>query len=145
MHQGKDTAPIPTGRLVYRLTIESDKLAQDPVTRGLVEPAKITCWAGPGAHALCYGLDKRGVCNVVFTKADDTPYVTRNSGPQAADMAALRKGFEGWDVVLRRTLELSDHVVYWPFVRAREVDDWVGEGGRSVLVGDAAHAMLPHM
>jgi salicylate hydroxylase len=145
MHGTKDAAPIPTGRLVYRLTIPSENLASDPATRGLVEPAKVTVWAGPGKHVLCYNLHTRGVCNVVLTTADDTPNVQRPPGPQNGSMEALRREFEGWDSVLTRVFEMAEHVVYWPFVRVREGDEWIASGGRGVLVGDAAHGMLPHM
>jgi 2-polyprenyl-6-methoxyphenol hydroxylase-like FAD-dependent oxidoreductase len=145
MNPGQDTAPVSTGRLVYRLTVSSPKLHADALTRGLVDPPKVTVWAGPGKHILCYDLDKRGVCNVVFTQQDDTPDLKRAPGRQKADIGVLRKGFEGWDEGLTRTLEMAESAVYWPMVRGREVEGWVSEGGRGLLVGDAAHGMLPHM
>jgi salicylate hydroxylase len=142
---GRDTSPEPTGRLVYRLTVRSDAMVADPCTRQLIDPPRITCWMGPDTHILCYNLDSKGSCNVAFTTSDDNPTLQRPPGPQPAPIDELRRMFATWDEPLRRMLDLAESAVYWPHLRSRDNDIWTHPCGSFILVGDAAHAMLPHL
>ncbi|KAH7414381.1 hypothetical protein DE146DRAFT_640153 [Phaeosphaeria sp. MPI-PUGE-AT-0046c] len=143
--QGQDTAPETTGRLVYRLTVNSDLMMTEKSTRDLVHPPRITCWLGPDMHILCYNLESRDVCNVVFSRADDTPTQQRLPGPQLVAMEEMRRIFPHWDEPLRRMLDLAESAVYWPALKGRDIDTWSHRCGSFILIGDAAHTMPPHL
>lgn len=142
---GRDTAPEPTGRSVYRLTVKSDVMMAEQITKGLIDPPRITCWLGPDMHILCYNLESRGVCNVVFARADDRSTQQRPPGPQLVPIEDMRRIFEGWDEPLRRMLDLAESAVYWPALKRRDIDTWTHPCGSFILIGDAAHTMPPHL
>lgn len=61
-----------------------------------------------------------------------------------ADVAELRKLFADWDPRLQMLLEHVDSAKVWRLAYTQPGLDWVSQSGKVVLVGDAAHAMLPH-
>lgn len=142
---GQDTAPEATGRLVYRLTVKSAMMMTEQSTKGLVDPPRVTCWLGPDMHILCYNLESRDVCNVVFTRADDTPTQRRPPGPQPVPIDEMRRIFSDWDEPLRRMLDLAESAVYWPALKGRDINTWSHPSGSFILIGDAAHTMPPHL
>jgi salicylate hydroxylase len=40
---------------------------------------------------------------------------------------------------------LIDHVLKWPLIGNNSLDSWVSASSRLVILGDAAHAMVPYM
>lgn len=60
------------------------------------------------------------------------------------DIDKIKRSFVDWDPLLTELLELVDEARIWRLAYAEPGLDWVSPGGRTVLVGDAAHAMLPH-
>lgn len=63
---------------------------------------------------------------------------------QEADIADLRKVFADWDPKLHLLLEHVESAKIWSLAYTQVGLDWVSESGKVVLIGDAAHAMLPH-
>ncbi|GKT50084.1 FAD-dependent monooxygenase OpS4 [Colletotrichum spaethianum] len=64
---------------------------------------------------------------------------------QAEILIEMRAEFQGWDSQLTKIIELIDNTVKWPLMAGVPLENWVAESGRLVILGDAAHAMLPYM
>ena len=61
-----------------------------------------------------------------------------------ADVGLLRKLFADFNITTRAYLEHIQHAEEWQMAKGAELNTWRSTSGRIVLLGDAAHAMLPH-
>lgn len=138
--------PRPTGKLVYRLTVDPELVRQDPSLCHLVSSPCITSWIGPRSHAVVYEIPFSGILNVAITCPD--PVQDRvQCGPRDADLEELEGYFSGWDPLLLRLLRLGTGARFWTLLQLPgENRTWIdGTRQRTVLVGDAAHAMTPYL
>ena len=108
----------------------------------LPEPHSFTDWMGDGKHLLNFpvGGDFKYTTIVVFV-----------DGPQAwahedwripEDPLAIRKLFDGWHPAVLEMLEHVNLSERWGLFQVSPMASWYK--GRTVLIGDAAHGMLPH-
>lgn len=60
-------------------------------------------------------------------------------------MDEMLKVVEGWDHVIQAVLSMipPDQLIDWKLLWRDPIQKWVSDGGRIVLVGDAAHPHLP--
>jgi salicylate hydroxylase len=65
-------------------------------------------------------------------------------GPQEADMEEFRSKIRQWDPILHELINVEGAVCNkWTLFQIVEQLHWRHESGRFVLIGDAAHAILP--
>ncbi|MBE9376190.1 FAD-dependent monooxygenase [Saccharopolyspora sp. HNM0983] len=108
---------------------------------GLPDPDAIQFWMGPGAHVLHYPIGDGSVINFLAVvdepaRWDDDTWVRR------ADPADLAAPFTDWHPGLRDLIAASDLHQRWALFGQQPLNRWHRDG--LVLLGDAAHAMLPH-
>ena len=127
--------PDFTGQVAWRGTIPAERLPE-----GLVAP-NATVWAGPGRHLVTYYLRDRSLVN--FVGVEERTEWTAEGWSTAGDPDALRKCFAGWDTRVTALLTHVDHCFLWGLFTRPEQVRW--SDGPVVLVGDAAHPMLPFM
>jgi len=135
-----DIAPIYSGEIGFRGVIPIKK-SQD-----LPNPTSLHCWCGPGTHVIHYGLDRGELVNLLAVyKPDRLPPWTQSSNRVSATADQALSIFEEycWD---RRILDLVRHIEgdmsFWALVDLPRLPRW--SRSRVVLLGDAAHAPLPH-
>lgn len=128
-------APRPAGQVAWRGTIPSERLPQ-----GLVAP-QATVWAGPGRHLVTYYL--RGGRLVNFVAVEEREMTAGEGWMEEGDPDALRRGFEGWHSDVTTLLGAVERSFVWGLFERAEQARWCD--GRAVMIGDAAHAMLPFM
>lgn len=61
-----------------------------------------------------------------------------------ANVATLRALFSDFNPITRAYLHRIEHAEKWQIAVGPALDTWRSEHGRVVLLGDAAHAMIPH-
>lgn len=109
----------------------------------LPDPQAIQFWMGPDAHLLHYAIGPNG---------DDVNYFAVTEGPDVwPDPArwvieATRddhlKPFLGWDEAVTEMVGQSHQFARWGLFITKPLRHW--HKGRAVLIGDGAHAMVPH-
>ncbi len=122
------------GVAAYRATIERPLL--DERDRDVV----VTSRLGPGRHIVTYfvGRDAR-LCNVVAVVPEAWSV---ESWREQGDADELRAQFVGWSPAVQRLLgRVVGPVFRWALYDRPPLDRWVR--GRTVLLGDACHPMLP--
>jgi salicylate hydroxylase len=128
-------APDFSGQIAWRGVIPAERLPE-----GLVAP-NVTVWAGPGRHLVTYCL--RGGSLVNFVAVEERPYWAAEGWSTQGNPDELRKGFFGWHSDVSRLLDQVDNTFLWGLFGRTEQVRWVD--GPVVLIGDAAHPMLPFM
>ena len=125
--------PVFSGMVAYRGLVPAERLPGWPVDRA-------TMFLGEGRHLLVFPVRRRELLNfVAFVPTDDE---MRESWSAPGDPEALRRAFAGWaDEVVRMTGAV-DRTFRWGLYDRDPLERWTS--GRVTLLGDAAHAMLPH-
>ncbi|KAF5374932.1 hypothetical protein D9758_000565 [Tetrapyrgos nigripes] len=142
----KDFKPLKyTHTEAYRALVPHQDLVNAGVKTDL--QTRPVCFVGLGGHLICFPIKDNSVINfVAFVSDHDTPWVPELTGPWVTpsspeELKGFYKGF-GPDVMtildhMKEPSRWSVHAMDPPlqsFVR-----------DKVVLVGDAAHPMLPHL
>ncbi len=135
-----DVVPIHSGEIGFRGVLPVDKAYDLP------NPTSLHCWCGPDTHVIYYGLDQGRLVNLLAVyKPDRLPAWTGSSNRVAATADQALGIFEeySWD---RRILDLVRNIEgdmsLWALADLPCLPRW--SRGRVILLGDAAHAPLPH-
>jgi salicylate hydroxylase len=98
-------------------------------------------WNGEGKHFLTLPVRAGELRYYVgFVPADEQ---MRESWSAPGDPATLAAEFSGWDPQLAALLREVDTTFRWGLFDREPLPHWTR--GRLTLLGDAAHAMLPHL
>jgi salicylate hydroxylase len=108
----------------------------------LPDPHAIQFWMGPDAHLLHYAIGGQGE-SVNFFAVVEGPRVWLHDGstvevPEDVPVASFR----GWHPAVTEMIAAAASPLRWSLSTVRPLLRWYR--GRVVVLGDAAHGMLPH-
>lgn len=126
--------PVFSGMVAYRGLVAADRLPDWRRDVHLV-------WMGEGKHFMVFPVRGGTLLNFVGFLPSDFPAEESWSGHGDAD--ALAKAFAGWDPRLENLLAQVEDPFWWGLFDREPLERWTS--GRLALLGDAAHAMLPHL
>ena len=123
-----------SGNIAWRFTIPTKQAPK------FLNPHSVTAYLGPSTHLVAYPLKEVGGFNIVaIAEGMDAGQTWETDGQ--SQKATLVAQFSGWNPEIRSVIEASEHPTFWPLYEASE-GRW--HNGRDiVLIGDAAHAMMP--
>lgn len=122
-----------SGNVAWRLTLPPRRPVPPPF-----DPTVVTAYLGRNAHLVAYPMGHDGGLNLVAIGSGRAS--AESEAGKAATRAAVADLFAGWSPTLLAALESSDPLGVWPLY---EVSDGPWHDGTRVLIGDAAHAMMP--
>jgi salicylate hydroxylase len=129
-------APSPrfSGNVAYRFRV-------DPTSApAFLDKANVCAFLGPSAHLVCYPLRETDDFNMVAIIAGQPASQNWANATSDHQLKVLGASFKGWN--RQFTSLLSDiEPSCWPLYEATE-GNW-HNGTDTVLIGDAAHAMMP--
>lgn len=136
--------PIFSGTIAYRGVIPIADIKEWPF------PSYSVCWVAKHRHYLVFPIRRNEQLNIVafVTKGKDSPDVkdVKESWTSVCDKVDVDKDFEGFDYHVQDLIKLMpDKPSKWSINDREPLDRWQYMGGKVVLLGDAAHAMVSRL
>lgn len=124
-----------SGNIAWRFTVPGGNVP------GFLNSRSVTAYLGPSAHLVVYPLAETGGYNIVAIAAGTNPGDTWKAESQGRQHALLLAQFRRWNPAFESVLQSVARPTFWPLFQASE-GRW-HNGRDTVLIGDAAHAMMP--
>lgn len=103
---------------------------------------RVTAFTGPDAHMVCYPLKDVGAINMVTISSGEDPGHAWSISPTDEQRREfVSRALAGWNGALCETLLAAPNPTWWPLFGVSD-GHWT-DNSDLVLIGDAAHAMLP--
>ncbi|CAN8106530.1 unnamed protein product [Discula destructiva] len=139
---GHADPPYSPGDVVYRISVPTQDITERHPAWDLTRRSTVNWWMGPRGHVVSY-LIQHNVLNMVLVYAegrgDKVMY-----GPQKADLEEFRSKIVDWDPILHDLINVEGSIcTKWTLFQIHELTQWRHKSGRFLLIGDAAHAILP--
>jgi len=132
---GADDA-VYSGTSAFRGIVPTDNLPSLP------DPHAIQFWMGPDAHLLHYAIGGAGE-SVNFFAVVETPRIWLHDSTLAEVQEDVPvASFRGWHPAVTEMIRAAESPIRWGLFTVRPLLRWYQ--GRVVILGDAAHGMLPH-
>ncbi|WJH40249.1 FAD-dependent monooxygenase [Aliirhizobium terrae] len=130
-------APQPdfSGNIAWRFTLPLSE-APDWLPRD-----SVTALLGPSTHMVAYPLSEMGVINVVAIASGISPGETWDAEASESQRRILIQQFRAWSPEVTKLLSTTGQPTFWPLHQVT-AGRW-HNGSDIVLIGDAAHAMMP--
>ncbi|MEA2269121.1 MAG: hypothetical protein QOC64_1731, partial [Solirubrobacteraceae bacterium] len=131
---GEEAAAVYSGTIGYR------GLARVEDLPSLADPTPLQFWAGPGRHLLHYSISGGQVINyLAVVRQAEWPGDTWSEPCAVEDAVAA---FDGWHPAVTEMVGAVEEMTRWALHDHAPLRRWTT--ARVALLGDAAHAMLPH-
>ncbi|MEU0511858.1 FAD-dependent monooxygenase [Amycolatopsis sp. NPDC006125] len=128
-----DVVPVYSGTSGFRGLVTRDAVPNLP------DPDAVQFWMGPGAHLLHYATGQ--FINFLAVVEGPERWDAPGGTAEAAD-GTLAEAFRDWHPAIRTMVEAVPQSPRWGLFALPPLARWSAD--RVVLLGDAAHAMLPH-
>jgi salicylate hydroxylase len=125
--------PRYSGQTIYRGLVPAER-----VPHLLTEP-RVRLWFGPDQHCVCYPVSSGR--QVSFGATVSAAQWGAESWSARGDVAELAAAYAGWHPDVTRLIGAAETVSRWALHDRESIDRL--STGRVVLIGDAAHPMLP--
>jgi 2-polyprenyl-6-methoxyphenol hydroxylase-like FAD-dependent oxidoreductase len=127
-------APRFTGSVCWRGLVPLDAFPS-----GLIS-TDLTMYMGPRSHVIHFMVRGGKLVNFVAHVESDW---TGESWTQECDRSEVMDTYAGWHAPLLQLLGSSERYYKWALFDRDPLNAWTR--GRATLLGDSAHAMLPHI
>lgn len=108
----------------------------------LPDPHAIQFWMGPDAHLLHYAIGDEGQDVNFFAVVEGPKDWPAGGSTQEIEPGEAVAAFQGWHPAVTEMIASAPNKLRWGLFVVPHLLRW--HRGRTVLMGDSAHAMVPH-
>jgi salicylate hydroxylase len=127
---------VYSGTSAFRGIVPTENLSSLP------DPQAIQFWMGPDGHLLHYAIGGHGEAVNFFAVVEGPPiWLPDGSVAEVGDEVPVTS-FRGWHPAVTEMIKAASSPIRWGLFTVRPLLRWYR--GRVVILGDAAHGMLPH-
>ncbi|KAI0121348.1 hypothetical protein BJ170DRAFT_644552 [Xylariales sp. AK1849] len=141
-NQFVDDKPINSGRIAYRSVVPISSLKNWPAdTYSII-------WMAKHKHFLVYPISRNEQLNIVafISKGQHEISDVKESWTSVCDRKEVEEDFKEFDEPVQQMIALMEEKPgKWRLNDRAPLERWHFQGGKVILLGDSAHAMLPHM
>ncbi|KAH6716333.1 hypothetical protein BKA61DRAFT_515910 [Leptodontidium sp. MPI-SDFR-AT-0119] len=147
-----DVQPVPES-IAYQTSVSEADMMSDPLTAPLMSGNTVQSWYGPSRQIIS-GSDTSATYRstlivyptTTLASASDVVAANSTSSYRLGSVTSLRQVVSDFEPRVRKMAELvkPEDCFLWKIAHLPTLKSWVSESGRVVLIGDAAHAMVPH-
>ncbi|RVX72524.1 hypothetical protein B0A52_03714 [Exophiala mesophila] len=138
----KAIQPNPTANCAYRATVPAEVMRADPDTAQLMTDLNSNAWIGHQRHVMAYPIRQGAMYNLVMCHPGQAkPGVWNEPG----DVQQMRETYATFDPVIRKVIDNVTSCLRWTLADLPPLPTWLSQSGKVVLIGDAAHAMVPFL
>ena len=132
---GSDDA-LYSGTSAFRGLVPAENLPSLP------DPQAIQFWMGPDGHLLHYAIGGDGAIVNFFAVVEGPQIWIHESSVVEVQEEVPVASFRGWHPAVTEMIKAASSPLRWGLFTVRPLLKW--HRGRVVILGDAAHGMLPH-
>ncbi|EAU87128.2 salicylate 1-monooxygenase [Coprinopsis cinerea okayama7 len=140
----KANQPVWAGTMAYRGLIPMEKVQKDLAKGNLTLEECHIQHMGKNANLIVYPIANGTMVNFAAFYHQPDKVGTVFEGPWVANVSndELKAAYAGWEPSVQSWLKFVENPSRWAIHTIEKLDSYVADG--VVLVGDAAHAMVPH-
>ncbi|KAL2061984.1 hypothetical protein VTL71DRAFT_7362 [Oculimacula yallundae] len=140
---GKDVGSVRTGQAAYRMMIDASKLEGDEDIRKFLDPKEaVTTMIMGHKNRLIMGPARNGeVFSIVAMVPDVSDPAIETSWTTEGKLEDLLEAFKNFPDWCKRLFKHAPEIGLWQLRDLDPLESWTK--GKVILIGDAAHAMLP--
>tara|TARA_R110000850_G_scaffold2897_12_gene13425 strand:- start:3 stop:1178 length:1176 start_codon:yes stop_codon:yes gene_type:complete len=132
---GGASRPRFSGKVAWRFKVAAEQARQ------VLAPVNVTAFLGADTHLVAYPLEHGETINMVAIARGANPGETWAQRESQTDRRELLDAFANWHPGLVSILRQAPEMTWWPLFEMPD-GPW-HDSARTVLIGDAAHAMTP--
>ncbi|KAL1966637.1 hypothetical protein VTN77DRAFT_4048 [Rasamsonia byssochlamydoides] len=126
----------------YRAIVPASLMTADDEVKHLMTDVNANCWIGPDRHIMAYPIRQGAMYNLVLSHPGKAAVGRWN---EPGNLEEMKAHYAQFDPVIRKVLSKVSGCLKWKLADLPPLPTWVSRSGKVVLIGDAAHAMLPYL
>ena len=128
----------------FRTVVPKAKMNSDPETAELMRGQDSMIWCGPGVTVLGYTVSGGELYNTLTAcpRPSEAPLGHWN---EPGDVEEARDLVKDFCPAVKKIWSYVDSCAKWTLGEVPRIDRYASQSGKFVLIGDAAHALVPHL
>lgn len=138
-----NVSPTDSPNCAFRATVPRAAMEYDPAVAHLIDDVNANCWIGGDRHIMAYPMRPGGeMYNLVMSHPGKAAVGKWN---EPGNLDEMRGHYASFDPTIQRVLTKVTSCIKWKLADIPPPPRWRSANGRVVLIGDAAHGMVPYL
>ncbi len=134
--------PTSISNCAFRATVPVGEMMADPETAQLMTDVNSNAWIGPDRHVMAYPIRQGAMYNLVMCHQGQAK---PGDWSVPGDVEEMKATYADFDPVIRKVISKVTNCLKWTLADLPPLQSWLSKSSKVILIGDAAHAMVPFL